>query len=109
MKSAPSFGTGDGLSQVKDLQPPAYRDNWQNDAYSYTEAIGELGYAVNLKANTLAECRLFVEKRKPGTDEWEYTDDPRALRVLRAFQPPQGEQPELLRQAAIHHEIAGES
>lgn len=106
MNRAPSAGA---LKQIKDVEPPITKETWQNDAYSFSEAIGELGYALNLKANALGECRLRPEIRVPGTDEWVETDDVRVLRVLNAFKPPQGDQGELLRQAALHYEIAGET
>lgn len=97
------------LSTVGDVSAPAIRENWQDDAYSFTEAIGEVGYVLNLKANMLGRCRIRPEVRKPGTDEWEETSDPRVLRVLNAFKPPEGDQGELLRQGALHYEIAGEA
>lgn len=109
MMRAPTHGEGRGLQEVRDVDPPLVKESWQQDAYSFTEAIGELGYALNLKANAVAECRLRPEVRIAGTDEWEETDDPRVLRVLGAFKPPQGEQGELLRQAALQYEIAGET
>ncbi len=96
------------LTTVDEIAAPVVKENWQQDAYSFVEAIGEVGYTINLKANMLARCRIRPEVRVPGTDEWVETDDPRALRVLAAFKPPEGEQGELLRQAALHYEIAGE-
>lgn len=98
-----------GLTTVDEIEAPVVRENWQQDAYSFTEAIGEVGYVLNLKANMLARCRIRPEVRVPGTDEWVETDDPRVLRVLDAFRPPEGEQGELLRQGALHYEIAGEA
>lgn len=109
MQRSPSGAEGKGLQTVADVEPPIVKEFWQADAYSFTEAIGEVGYAINLKANTLAECRLRAEIRKAGTDEWEETDDPRVLRVLNSFKPPQGDEGELLRQFALHWEIAGET
>ncbi len=98
-----------GLTTVDEIEAPVVKENWQQDAYSFTEAIGEVGYVLNLKANMLSRCRIRPEVRVPGTDEWVETDDPRVLRVLDAFRPPEGEQGELLRQGALHYEIAGEA
>lgn len=109
IRRPPSAGDGSGLALAKDTKPLPAKEGWTNDAYSYVEAVGELGFAVNLMANTLAECKIRPEVRVPGTDEWQETDDPRVLRVLAAFRPPEGGHDELLRQAAMHHQIAGES
>lgn len=106
MRRAPS--TANEVVTIGELEVPVTKETWQMDAYSFAEAIGEIGYALNLKANALAECRIRPEIRVPGTDEWEETDDPRMLRVLSAFKPPSGDQGELLRQAGLHWDIAGE-
>jgi hypothetical protein len=98
-----------GIKPVKDAEPPLVKETWQQDAYAYVESIAEIGYAVNLKASTLAECRLRPEMRIPDTDEWADTDDPRVLRILRAFKPPAGEQSSILKECALHWDIAGES
>lgn len=108
MRRPPTNGDGRGLTEVKDIEPPLVKENWQNDAYSFTEAIGEMGYALNLKANTVAECKIRAEVRMPDSDEWDETTDARVRRVVAAFKPPQGDQGELLRQAALAYEIAGE-
>lgn len=109
MKRPPTHGEGHGLIAVAEIEPPVIRETWQQDAYSFVEAIGEMAYALNLKAQTVSECRIRPEIRIADTDEWEETDDPRVLRVLAAFKPPQGGQGELLRQATLHYEIAGET
>lgn len=105
---SPSGGSGSALKTVDEIEAPVVKENWQNDAYSFAEAIGEVGYTLNLKANMLARCKIRPEVRVPNTDEWVETDDPRVLRVLAAFRPPEGGQGELLRQGALHYEIAGE-
>ena len=96
------------LKTVDEIEAPITKENWQQDAYSFVEAIGEVGYALNLKANMIGRCVIRPEVRVPNTDEWVETDDPRVLRVLAAFKPPEGGQGELLRQAALNYEIAGE-
>lgn len=92
-----------------DVKAPAVREDWQTDAYAYAQAVGEVNYALGLKANTLARCRLRPEVRKAGTaDEWEETTDARVLRVHTALKPPLGGQGALLAMALHHLEIAGE-
>lgn len=95
--------------QAIDTPAPLAREDWQADAYGYAHAVGEVNYALNLKANTLARCRLRPECRQPGTDEWEETTDARVLRVHNALRPPLGGQSELLRKALLHLDIAGET
>lgn len=97
------------VRSIEDVEIPVAKETWQMDAYSFAEAIGEVGYSLNLKANTVGQCRMRPEVRVPGTDEWEETDDPRVLRVLNAFKPPSGDQGELLRQASLHWDIAGDT
>jgi len=104
----PPFNAEAPLRKVEEIEAPITKENWQQDSYSFVEAIGEVGYVLNLKANMIGQCRIRPEVRVPGTDEWVETDDPRVLRILAAFKPPEGGQGELLRQAALHYEIAGE-
>lgn len=95
--------------QAADIAAPLVKEDWQADAYAYAAAVGEVNYALNLKANTLARCRLQPQRRVEGTaDEWEEAVDARVLRVHNALRPPLGGQPELLRKALLHLEIAGE-
>lgn len=96
--------------RVADTQAPLVKEEWQADAYAYATAIGEVNYALSLKANTLARCRLRPEMRQPNTaDDWAETGDPRVLRVHKSLQPPLGGPPELLRKALRHLDIAGEA
>lgn len=93
-----------------EVTAPLIREDWQADAYAYAEAVGEVNYALGLKAATLARCRLRPEVRKPGTaDEWEETTDARVLRVHAALRPPLGGQGALLAAALFHLDIAGEA
>lgn len=107
---------------------------WQSKAYDYADAIGELGYALALKAHVVATCDLFVQERggdvntaapapigvvgepdtalqeaDDGPDKWVNSLDDRALRVMEYFVPPQGGQFELKRRAALHLSTAGET
>lgn len=95
--------------QVKDFEIPKVREDWQADAYAYAQSVGEVNYALGLKANTLSECLLRPERRVPNTaDEWDETDDARVVRVHKALKPPLGGQAELLRRASWHLDVAGE-
>jgi hypothetical protein len=84
---------------------------WQRDAFSFNELIGEIGYLNNLVANLVSTCELRVVESRVGVDglEMEESSDPRAARVMAAFTGPQGGQKELKRRAAMHLQIAGES
>lgn len=97
-----------GLRSISDAAADSFKENWQPTAYALSSQIGEVGFLLNLKANTVAKCRLQPQRRIAGTDEWEDTDDPRAIRVMRAFYGPSGGTPEILRRATLHYEIAGE-
>lgn len=101
--------------KVADVKPQESRSvdaTWQASAYDYAEQIGELGYAQHLRADAVATCGLTVMEIVED-DEGRITEvptkDERALRVMDAFVGPQGGQAELLRRAALHLGIAGES
>jgi len=82
---------------------------WQEKAYDLVDEVGEIGYALNLKAGLVAACNLQPEKWDPARREWRKTDDEAVMRVMAAFIGPQGGQAELLRRAALHLSIAGEA
>jgi hypothetical protein len=95
--------------RASEVEAPKIREDWQADAYAYAQAVGEVNYALSLKANTLGLCRLQPQVRKAGSaDEWEETTDARILRVHAALRPPLGGQGALLSMALQHLETAGE-
>lgn len=95
------------VDEFKMPKPTAGRE-WQPDAYYYTDEVGEVGYVHNLAANTFAACNLRLKQRNRQTDELEDCEDPRALRVDKAFVGPRGGRTELMRRAALNKRIAGE-
>jgi hypothetical protein len=102
------------LRSVKDYDPANRKGHeWQRDAYTYNELVGEIGYLHNLTANAVAAAELrpveIVKHEETGAPEVAEVSDPRVLRVLEAFTGPQGGQKELKRRAALHYQIAGES
>lgn len=101
------------LSTVGDFSPANRKGHeWQRDAFTYNELIGEVGYLHNLTANLVAMCDLRVMEEvrdERGLPVLEESEDPRALRVMTALVGPQGGQKELKRRAALHYQIAGES
>lgn len=99
------------LRSVREVAPPATRadEAWQRDAYAYTAAIGEVGYGVHHKADTVGRCRLLVEERDPETGEWARCEDPMVNRVGEELEGPTGGQSELLRAGSIHLDVAGEA
>lgn len=102
-------GTQASLRTIKELGPFYTRtDQWQSKAYELVRAVGEAGYVVDTTANTIARTELVVTEVQPdGTTA--PTEDPRALRLMRAFVGPRGGQRELKRRAALQLSIAGES
>jgi len=100
------------LTKVELWNLPLRRGHeWQRDAFSFNELIGEIGYLNNLVANLISTCDLrIVEKSfESGNIEIQESHDPRATRVMAAFTGPSGGQKELKRRAAMHLQIAGES
>lgn len=99
-----------GLKQIKEgFEPRNLRDGWARDAYVFADEIGEVGFVMNLQANTGAQCALQPQKYDVETREWQETDDERVLRVHAAFVGPQGGSAELLRRGFLHLGIAGET
>jgi len=97
-------------------------DAWKRDAYAFAHSIGEVGYLLDLTANTVSACELRLEETPTEMQERaaaidgenaeaqiESNPDPRATRVMTAFTGPVGGQSELLRRAAMHMQIGGES
>ena len=101
------------LTKIGDFDPVGRRGHeWQRDAYTYNELIGEVGYLHNLTASLVAMCDFRImeqHKDERGLPVAEASDDERALRVMAAFTGPLGGQKELKRRSALHYQIAGES
>lgn len=97
-----------GISEVRDILPPPVKETWQYDAYAFVDIVGEVGYALEMKANLLSRCKIKPQVRVPNSDEWDDTDDPRVHKVLRALQPRCGRQGDLLYQASLHYDVAGD-
>jgi hypothetical protein len=86
--------------------------SWQVEAFDSVEKVGELGYVMNLKANTVAMCDFVIRKWDEKTRTWvqpEENEDDKAERVMEAFVGPQGGQYDLKRRLAWHLSVAGES
>ena len=99
-----------GLKQIKEgFEPRNLRDGWARDAYVFADEIGEVGFVMNLQANTGAQCALQPQMYDVETRQWLETDDERVLRVQAAFVGPQGGTAELLRRGFLHLGIAGET
>lgn len=102
-------GTG-ALQQIKDKpKPKNILDGWGTEAYIYADEIGEVGFVMNLAANTGASCLLTVQEFDDELQDWRNTEDEAALRVDKAFIGPHGGKSELIRRAFLHLSIAGES
>lgn len=97
------------LRKVKDVRPNLSNDvGWQTDAFTYNELVPEVGFVNNVTANTVAAADLLIVRRDESGD-WVESSDPRAESVMDAFVGPVGGREELLRRAALHMQIAGES
>jgi len=97
------------LQTVGEITRSASKDDaWQSDAYTYNELVGEVGFVNNTTANTVAAADLRIVRRDESGD-WVESTDPRAQSVMDAFVGPVGGIEELLRRAAMHMQIAGES
>jgi hypothetical protein len=86
--------------------------SWQVEAFDSVEKVGELGYVMNLKANTVAMCDFVIRKWDEETRTWvqpEENEDDAPERVMEAFVGPQGGQYDLKRRLAWHLSVAGES
>jgi hypothetical protein len=99
---------------VGEFNPPSRKGHeWQRDAFTYNEVIGEVGYLHNLTANLVSSCELRLIEVTPDAETGDPTmqecRDERVVRVMDAFVGPQGGQKELKRRAAMHYQIAGES
>lgn len=106
------FGSA-ALQHVGDWRAPERKGHeWQRDAFTYNELIGEIGYLHALTANLVSSADLRTVKTTIGEDGRRIAaeaTDPRVNRVMDAFVGPQGGQKELKRRAALHYQIAGES
>lgn len=102
------IGDTPGVPKAADTSPRAIAERWQPEAYAFTYAVPEVRYVIATKAELLSQCLVRVEQRVPGTDKWEESSDPRAVSVLRALRPEIGSQGDLLAQASVHAEVAGD-
>jgi len=85
---------------------------WQTEAHDAVEKVGELGYVMNLKANTVAMCDFAIRKWDEKTRSWvkpDESEDDKPARVMEAFVGPQGGAFDLKRRAAWHLSVTGES
>lgn len=109
MPNPSKVGTA-ALRKVNDgITPQNTRDNWEAEAYQAADDIGEVGFVSNLKANTAAQCDLRLQEYDAETKKWVPSEAEEPLRVLAAFQGPQGGQAELIRRAVLHLEVGGET
>lgn len=100
------------LQKVDSLRAPiGPPEGWQRDAYGFYETIGELAEVLNETASSLERCdfRPVSMGASGSPDAFKETTDERVIRVWRAFVGPRGGKPELIRKAALHLQIAGES
>lgn len=99
-----------GLQEVKDFEPRSPKGHeWQKDAFTYNQLIGEIGYLHSLTSELVANGEIVLVEKDPTTGEQVLSTDPRAARVMAAFTGPIGGTHELVRRAALHYQIAGES
>lgn len=93
----------------------ALRQDWQKLAWNYYDAVGELKYAINLIGSACSRIRLVpAEIKEPGAppsvltaedDSGRFKD---AMSLLDTLRGPTGSHAEMMRELAIHLEVAGE-
>ncbi|GAA0897766.1 hypothetical protein [Pseudonocardia zijingensis] len=47
----------------------ATRQGWQSQAYAYRDLIGELRYALRLRAQSVARCRFYIAQARPWPED----------------------------------------
>lgn len=97
------------LKKVSEVNGSRRPEAWIEAAFDYADQIGEVGFVMNLLANTGSRANLAIEQWNPTDKAWVLSEDDRAIRVMNAFVGPQGGQTELKRRALLHLAIAGES
>lgn len=91
---------------------------WQMDAAGYFSEIGEIHYIVNRAAAALSEARMYCATRDPSSGQLVPVDAPEstvstsvadvAMAELERLRAPVGGQQQLIQQAYVNAEIAGE-
>lgn len=105
-------------AEVEQIKKRASVSEWQQEAWEYVDAIGEVKYAFNLVGNVTSRCRLFPATLKdlgssPSGIREEDPDLPEglyeaAVRAMRRLESSTGGQAALLREAAINISVTGE-
>lgn len=102
-----------GARKAARIREPIGDRAWQTKAWARNREIGELGFITGLKANTVAQCDLVIQTFDPKTGDWvdelEGTDFSKAQAVMDAWVGPIGGRSELMRRAAHHLCVPGES
>lgn len=104
--------------EVEQIKKRASLSEWQQEAWDYVDAIGEVKYAFNLVGNVTSRCRIFPATVKDlgETPSAVKEDDPdlpegiydAAVRAMRRLESTTGGQAALLREAAINLSVTGE-
>lgn len=80
---------------------------WQKQAWDHYE-IGEVKYALNLRANAMSKLRLFIGRRAAPDQPPESVDNAEAQTLLDALKSSLGAHPEIIRIATLNLDVAGE-
>lgn len=96
---------------IADVKPKPYRDLWHRQAFPLIKAVPEVAYVLNMMSDLLSRCRVTVERRIPdgNGDDWEETEDARALRVARDFHGHIGGASRIVAQGAFQANAIGEA
>lgn len=102
------------LVPVTEFKPHQQKGHeWQADAFVYNRLVAEVGYLHDTTAKLVAACDLpvleDVEDPRTALVTSKPAEDPRVNRVMRALIGPVGGRKELMRRAAFHYQVAGES
>jgi len=82
---------------------------WQDHAWDYFDALGEVKYSGNFIGNALSKLILFPARRPaPGQQQPEPIEDAAPMDALARLEGPLGGHPEIMGAAGVHFSIPGE-
>lgn len=84
------------------------REAWQDQAWLYFDAVGEVKYACDFLANSMSKCRLYVAEQPDAEQEPVPTDDDKVIEVLSRLRSPVAGYSQLLRALTLNLTIPGE-
>lgn len=84
------------------------REAWQSQAWMYFDAVGEVKYALNWRANSISKVRLYVAEQEDPEQEPVPTENTAAKEVLAKLRAPVAGYSQLLRTLTLNLDVPGE-